>query len=185
MKCRYCKNQAILGKRGCQKCLAKNAITAQKRAKKNRLAGLCVDCSTPVVSGMYCQKHREHRRKLSRERYNRHKKSGMCCHCGKPPNNNKQFCDKCLKNWAESRERIKLKSNIYQAKVRDNFRCRLCGYDDHIVTHHIDGKGERSPNADDSLENLIALCIPCHLAITRLLSRDTQLAIQLLRQKLE
>ena len=42
---------------------------------------------------------------------------------------------------------------------RDDWRCQKCGSLENLQIHH---KVKRSQQGNDSIENLIALCAPCH-----------------------
>lgn len=61
------------------------------------------------------------------------------------------------------------------AKLRDNYRCRICGFREAIHAHHIVAKSQRGSNG---LENLITLC-PNHHALVHagLLSQGTLLKV--------
>jgi 5-methylcytosine-specific restriction endonuclease McrA len=65
------------------------------------------------------------------------------------------------------RSRIRLKSDAYaelsrQVLVRDSWRCQNCGRASELQVHHL---RFRSALGDDSLENLITLCVDCHASI--------------------
>ncbi len=58
-----------------------------------------------------------------------------------------------------------LKKNKLLCLKRDNFECQLCGSKINIDTHHVDKKGPHQigmVNADNTCNNLIALCRKCH-----------------------
>ncbi len=62
-------------------------------------------------------------------------------------------------------KRIKLGKQIYRRLMkkvleRDGWRCRECGSIENLQVHH---KIHRSQQGDDSLANLITLCVYCHL----------------------
>jgi 5-methylcytosine-specific restriction endonuclease McrA len=58
-----------------------------------------------------------------------------------------------------------LRESVY---VRDGYKCRSCGYRNHLAAHHIQF---RSQGGDDVSGNLITLCStfgsPCHEAVHR------------------
>jgi ATP-dependent DNA helicase RecQ len=61
-------------------------------------------------------------------------------------------------------ERLRLYPASYetlrqQVLRRDGWRCQLCGTRVNLEVHH---KQFRSHSGDDSEENLITLCTPCH-----------------------
>jgi 5-methylcytosine-specific restriction endonuclease McrA len=51
-----------------------------------------------------------------------------------------------------------------QILERDGWRCQCCGAARHLHVHH---KQLRSHSGDDSEENLITLCEPCHELVHR------------------
>ena len=62
-------------------------------------------------------------------------------------------------------KRIKLGKQIYRRLMkkvleRDGWRCRECGSIENLQVHH---KIHRSQQGDDSLANLITLCVHCHM----------------------
>lgn len=69
------------------------------------------------------------------------------------------------KNKETIREGIPL-DILTKVKVRDKFKCRICGYDNNIRVHHI------IPNGQSIEENLIVICANCHKYIHYLLWRE-------------
>jgi 5-methylcytosine-specific restriction endonuclease McrA len=70
-------------------------------------------------------------------------------------------------------KRIKLDREAYaqlcrQVLERDSWRCQLCGRPSQLQVHHL---RFRSALGDDSLENLVTLCVYCHAGIHGLKSR--------------
>ena len=64
------------------------------------------------------------------------------------------------------RPRVRLGSEEYEnlrkrALARDNWRCQNCGTAENLQVHHIRW---RSHLGDDSLDNLITLCVGCHIS---------------------
>ena len=55
-----------------------------------------------------------------------------------------------------------------QVLRRDSWRCQSCGTMSNLEVHH---KQFRSHEGDDSEENLITLCAPCHHEIHQLAKR--------------
>jgi 5-methylcytosine-specific restriction endonuclease McrA len=55
-----------------------------------------------------------------------------------------------------------------QVLRRDGWRCQGCGTMSNLEVHH---KQFRSRSGDDSEENLITLCVPCHREIHQLAKR--------------
>ena len=82
-----------------------------------------------------------------------------------------QYARNCRNNKIEIyRERAKIRNwkNRFggmRAKVieRDKHSCQICGYYHKIRIHHIDEN-----NKNNSLDNLIVLCIICHAVIERI-----------------
>jgi 5-methylcytosine-specific restriction endonuclease McrA len=63
-------------------------------------------------------------------------------------------------------KRIKLRKQAYRRLMkrvleRDGWRCRKCGSLENLQVHH---KIKRSQQGSDSLENLVTLCVYCHMA---------------------
>jgi len=63
-------------------------------------------------------------------------------------------------------KRIKLGKQAYhrlmkQVLERDGWRCRKCGSLENLQIHH---KMKRSQLGNDSLDNLVTLCVHCHMA---------------------
>ncbi len=59
---------------------------------------------------------------------------------------------------------------------RDNFECQECGmsqqqhiilFNFQLIVHHKDGKGRRSEDINNDMDNLITLCVKCHGRIHR------------------
>ncbi len=74
--------------------------------------------------------------------------------------------------------RQKISSNDYMfggnrtnVLERDNYTCQTCGTTNknntRIVVHHKDrtGWGKKKKDKNNSMDNLISLCVPCHLAV--------------------
>ena len=66
-------------------------------------------------------------------------------------------------------KRVKLDPQAYaqlfrQVLDRDGWRCQNCGRSSQLQVHHL---RFRSALGDDSLENLITLCVFCHTSIHR------------------
>ena len=64
----------------------------------------------------------------------------------------------------QKRPRIKLSLTEYlslhkQVLERDRWRCQNCGSAKDLQVHHLQ---PRSQLGDDTMQNLITLCIPCH-----------------------
>lgn len=73
--------------------------------------------------------------------------------------------------WADRRDRIRFGGNRQKVLERDNFQCIDCGmtqeehqakYKKSLTINHINGKGRRSQEPDNRLENLETLCLKCH-----------------------
>lgn len=47
-------------------------------------------------------------------------------------------------------------------RVRDGFRCRLCGDHRNLETHHVEPRSRAGKAVRDSEKNLITLCASCH-----------------------
>lgn len=73
--------------------------------------------------------------------------------------------------WEKSRDRIYFGGIKNKVLERDNWTCQLCGMSNekHIIlfnraitVHHKDGNGRNSNTKNNSMENLITLCLRCH-----------------------
>jgi 5-methylcytosine-specific restriction endonuclease McrA len=69
----------------------------------------------------------------------------------------------------QKRPRIKLSPTEYlslhnQVLERDRWRCQSCGSAKNLHVHHLRA---RSKLGDDTLQNLITLCIDCHTLLHR------------------
>ena len=65
------------------------------------------------------------------------------------------------------RPRIQLEPEAYQELCRqvlqrDSWRCQHCGNRTNLQVHHIT---LRSRSGDDVIENLITLCLKCHVQV--------------------
>lgn len=61
--------------------------------------------------------------------------------------------------------------NRIKVLERDNYTCQTCGITNEnntrIVVHHKDrtGWGKKKEDKNNNMDNLISLCVPCHLAV--------------------
>jgi 5-methylcytosine-specific restriction endonuclease McrA len=62
-----------------------------------------------------------------------------------------------------------------QVLRRDGWRCQGCGTMSNLEVHH---RQFRSDSGDDSEENLITLCAPCHHEIHHLARRERNIGRQ-------
>ena len=93
----------------------------------------------------------------------------FCKGCQKsfiPKSHIQKFCTK-LCGSKFSHRNVRQDGNGNLARERDLHECRLCGSNQLLVIHHIDGSGEgESPN--HQLDNLVTLCRGCHNSVHRL-----------------
>jgi hypothetical protein len=82
---------------------------------------------------------------------------------------NKLNADKMKEYHKKNREKIikltiafRFGGNKEKALERDNYTCQSCGSKERLCVHHKDGKGRYSKIKNNSLDNLITLCICCH-----------------------
>lgn len=76
--------------------------------------------------------------------------------------NNKNNCDAKNKKKKKSffkEKKIRSRVNLKRCVENSNGKCKNCGSSNNVYAHHIIF---RSQNGDDSLENLISLCLDCH-----------------------
>ena len=69
-----------------------------------------------------------------------------------------------MKRLRQKRPRLRLSLEEYQTLrkrvlERDSWRCQLCGSQKDLHVHHLQPRGRLG---DDSLHNLITLCVGCH-----------------------
>lgn len=76
-----------------------------------------------------------------------------------------------IEYWADRRNRLRFGGQRLIVLERDKYKCVDCGMtqDEHIAQYrksltinHINGKGRRSAEPDNRLENLETLCLRCH-----------------------
>lgn len=69
----------------------------------------------------------------------------------------------------EQRDKNNFGGNRENALIRDNYTCQSCGKTKEdgkkIIVHHIDGNGWAKDNMNNELENMITLCVQCHMDI--------------------
>jgi len=63
--------------------------------------------------------------------------------------------------------------NYLEALKRDGFKCVKCGNNKSPHVHHIDnnGTGKEMNQRNNSLENLVTLCNPCHMKVHAITNR--------------
>lgn len=78
-----------------------------------------------------------------------------------------------MKRVGPRRVRVQLDPDAYKdlrqrILQRDGWRCQGCGRRSNLEVHHL---CFRSRSGDDSEQNLVTLCAPCHRAIHNQLTR--------------
>ena len=77
--------------------------------------------------------------------------------------------DKIHKYQYEHRDKNNFGGNRELALKRDNYTCQFCGKTKEdgkkIIVHHKDGNGWAKKNMNNRLDNLITLCVQCHMDI--------------------
>lgn len=183
------KQPAAYGYKKCTSCHKKHTASRKRRHQIQTQQGICTQCGQPHTTGKsICDNCRILAKQRVKHIRKERKEKGLCPRCGKEPLPDKIMCESCL---SKSRERAKKKSESsenYAIKKRDNFRCRLCGREHRrLIAHHIDGSGRENglpnPNSNESLENKITLCYPCHTSLHDLARRslNTEFTIHLLQ----
>jgi len=90
----------------------------------------------------------------------------------------KIWADKNRKELRKQWDISKFGGNRQEVYERDNFQCQECGMtqEQHILLfnrkldiHHRDWKGRNEKSPDNSLDNLITLCLRCHAKIHRVI----------------
>lgn len=149
------------------------STTEQTRAWRDKQieAGLCAMCVNPAEPNrQMCQKHLDIQSNRVRRNRTMRKSAGSCPNCGKSPENGNTYCTPCIRRVNEytwkGNGKANYDGNRRKARERDNDTCRICGGNNALTVHHIDGHGLGNPPCNHALENLITLCKPCHSSIT-------------------
>ena len=134
----------------------------------------CEHCDTPLVFLDYLESHRKRfcdHRCAMKSYYERNLpiEKIICKGCSVlflPTAHIQKFCGNlCRGKFFHRKSRQDGNGNL--ARERDLHECRLCGSNQLLVIHHIDGSGEgESPN--HQLDNLVTLCRGCHNSVHRL-----------------
>ena len=81
----------------------------------------------------------------------------------------KRDAEKIKKYMYEHRDKIHFGGNRENALIRDNHTCQSCGVTKEdgkkIIVHHIDGNGWAKEKMNNKLDNMITLCVQCHMDI--------------------
>jgi len=175
--CYQChENEAKPGKKTCQACLTRIALSNRKRRIERQSAGLCGICGGVNPDPRYanCSSCRQRVKRYNDARKARLMATGLCGICGKPDKSGYGRCPDCQ---AEARERQAAKRKVYPetlARERDGQACQLCGDGNKLSAHHIDCQGRdqgRNPTPNHNLDNLITLCHGCHMLVHRTAER--------------
>ena len=146
----------------CLRCNKEFVITHTGGAKK-------VFCSKLCRRLEYVEKNRKQIKERRQKHYiaNRDKERRMCADWYKKNKEseiakNKEYrkMNRELFNWYHDKDRFGgIREKILQ---RDNFQCQICGNEEKLCVHHIDGTNYLKSNTNNDLENLITLCKSCH-----------------------
>ena len=71
---------------------------------------------------------------------------------------------KNVPNIDNADNKIRFNGNYYDVLNRDGYMCRVCGSEDEIRVHHIDGYRENKPE-NNEMNKLITLCRSCHASV--------------------
>ena len=88
------------------------------------------------------------------------------------------FCSKSCKKAVLKRynkyrrERLWFSGKRDEVLKRDNFECQFCRTKEDLCVHHKDGNGRGSKDPNNSLDNLITLCLSCHRKLHQTLPRE-------------
>ncbi len=86
-------------------------------------------------------------------------------------NNNRELKRQSDRNYKDKKF---FGGNINKVLERDNWECRECGmsqeqhmilFNYRLVIHHLDGNGRNKDVKNNSMENLITLCVRCHARV--------------------
>jgi 5-methylcytosine-specific restriction endonuclease McrA len=101
----------------------------------------------------------------------------LCVKCGKNPIRHRiiKWCNSCyVIAYRKARPGYaSWGANGYKALIRDNFTCQSCKKNKdqlkgtRLDLHHLDGNGSSKPHRErnNSVDNLITLCSPCHTKV--------------------
>lgn len=70
-----------------------------------------------------------------------------------------------MHNYALDRaykDELRFGGNKEKSLIRDDYTCQDCGSKNNLVTHHKDKSGQKD-NPNNEINNLITLCISCHM----------------------
>lgn len=129
MKCKKCKNEAIIGKTLCEKCRLKQNENFKRYREKKKSLKICVSCSEQVLMNhTLCEKC------LSKQKNNSNNKKNkkICLDCNKAYTDN-SYCEECLKKRNLRRKNYRQNKKINKIcldcsnKVKSGFsKCESC-----------------------------------------------------------
>jgi 5-methylcytosine-specific restriction endonuclease McrA len=170
-------------KTNCVSCANRVSGYYQNRREKIKRLGICPTCKEryPKTGAVHCEICAEANKIKLTERYHNRKSANICTRCAhNPPESGKTLCSSCLSEYRE----IFASKLPYRVAVleRDDFKCQICGRNNKLHVHHIDGKGETTGNPNNDMDNLITLCTGCHVSLTKFRApyRDKELIIRLI-----
>ena len=186
--CWVCIQPAEPGMSMCARHLAALREKNARRAARAAAAGLCRLClkRPPIENRRNCRPCLDRLAEHMKKRAEQLAAHGMCRECGLrlcAPQRTR--CAPCLQARNEQRRRKLCGGQWLDTVARDQYRCRLCGHDRVIRVHHIDGRGETSPEpTNNEPSNLVTLCLLCHDSLERLLRscQDLPLLLRLLQR---
>lgn len=76
--------------------------------------------------------------------------------------NKHKYTEKKSETDLNYKDRIRFSSNKKHVLERDGHKCVDCSKTERLTVHHIDGSG-KSNNPNNDMDNLITLCISCHM----------------------
>jgi len=147
-------------------------------------------CTRDAVSRGFCRTCYERwyaRSKGVKPAYNW--KGCSCSVCGKKPVKARGLCNSCYrkqlkkekpnlyrKQWTASNHRAHFGGRRDQIIERSGGGCIVCGLTDaeslklhgrQLDIHHIDEHGRTSGDPNHVIDNLVAMCLPCHISLHR------------------
>src|SRR5271157_5617830 len=141
MKCKECgkdETQVTFRPKAktCDKCYR------QHRQYRSKTKGICIGCSKPSITEIYCQDCANKQRALSKAYHQRRRAAGICCECSGIAATGKSRCRPC-----QLTRNIALYKKISDLKLECiallGGKCLDCGLISNVIAvydfHHLDG----------------------------------------------
>lgn len=122
---------------------------------------------------------------IDRDEYNRRRRERYSNNKEKMREQSKLYREKNPNANKKAWENHQFGGNKQLVLQRDNFECQDCGmiqekhivlFNTQLIVHHIDGKGRRSEEKNNDIDNLITLCVRCHAKLHRYYEKKRRLS---------